>query len=83
MFNYFRNGSSNAFHVGCEDSPTKGLKERTEQAVIAWGDWYKDYIGIYNISSVWWPWPSFKVILVSQTWQMYYLYYNSNISDNI
>ena len=25
MFDYFRNYSSNADHVGCEDSPTKGL----------------------------------------------------------
>ena len=29
------------------------------------------------------PWHSFKVTTVSQTWQIFNVYYNSNISDNI
>ena len=64
MFDYFRNCSSIANQVCCEDSPTKGPD---------------------NLFSVWWPCSSIKVTTVSETWQMFNLYYNTNshVSDSI
>ena len=46
--------------------------------------WRKsDERSIYNLfSAVRWNWPSFKVTIASQSWQICNLYYNCDISDN-
>ena len=63
MFDYFKNCSSSAHDVFCEDKPTKGP--------------------LYNLCLVWWPCPSFKVTNASQTWHIFNMHYNCNISNNI